>query len=121
MLPEAREQAGDVRHHQPFDPIEAVLALLLAAGRCQPASEAGRAARTRVLHVDDHRLGEQLPNDSESSRADRGANGELALAARRARQHQIGDVGGGDEKNERHRAHHRRDDELHVSSEKILA
>ena len=48
----------------------------------------------------DQRLGEQLPKQSATTRADRAANGELALSRGTAREQHVRHVGTGDEENE---------------------
>ncbi len=67
------------------------------------AQIAERAADRR----EDEALAEQLPHEPPRARAERHAHGDLALADRRARQEQVGDVRAGDEEHERDG--HRRD------------
>ncbi len=62
--------------------------------------------------ADDRRLGQQLPDDAQAAGAKRRANRDLAMADRRAREQQVGDVRARDHQHERHRAHHRQDHEL---------
>src|SRR5262249_33789336 len=49
---------------------------------------------------DEQAFGDQLANDPSATRAERGTNGDLRLAARRADQEEVRDVRAGDEKHE---------------------
>ena len=67
-----------------------------------------RVSQRRADHAGGQRqeqaLGEQLSNQPPPARAERHADGHLALPRARARQHQVRDVGAGDEQEQRHRA-----------------
>ena len=69
-------------------------------------------AERRAEQADDRRLREQLPDDAQAAGAKGGPNRDLAMAYRRPREQQVGDVRAGDHQHERHRAHHRQDHEL---------
>jgi len=61
---------------------------------------AGSPARQRQDHALDQRLADEPP----ARRAERGPNRQLPLARGRPGEHQVGDVGAGDEQHERHGA-----------------
>ena len=65
--------------------------------------DAERGAHQRQQHA----LGEELADQAAAARADRRANGDLALAHGRARQQQARHVGAGDDQQERRRAEQR--------------
>jgi hypothetical protein len=64
------------------------------------AGEAERESQRAAQHGEHGALGEQLANDASASGADGGADGDLALAARRAHQQETGDVGAGYQQHE---------------------
>ena len=57
-------------------------------------------ARTGAGGVEHERLGDQLPHETGAAGAERGADGNLALARRRAGEEQVGHVGARDQQNE---------------------
>ncbi len=69
-------------------------------------------AERRAEQADHDRLGQQLPDDAPAAGAKRGADRDLAMPDRCAREQQVGDVRAGDHQHQRHGAHHRQDDQL---------
>ena len=84
-----------------------------ARRRCGSLSVVRKPTRNRLSHCassaphaapiagDQQALGQQLPDDAPARRADREPHGNLALARGRAREHQVREVGAGDQQHER--------------------
>ena len=68
----------------------------------------------RAEQPDHDRLGEQLADDPQPAGAERRADRDLAMADRRAREQQVGDVRAGDQQHQRDGAHHHQDDQLRL-------
>ncbi len=111
----------DARVHAPVDVVRRLV--LRRNRRRQPLqTDVGdRDAERRGGQRNQHALGEQLPDDAAASGAERGANRDLALTHRRARQQQVGDVGARDQQHQADRAHHREDDEPDVGRHHVVA
>ena len=63
---------------------------------------------------------EQAADQPPAARAERGADAHLAAAHGRARQHQVGDVGAGDEQHQRHRSEQHQHPRPHPSDQLLV-
>ena len=67
--------------------------------------------------VSSSRLGEQLPRDAAGTGAERVPGGQLLHAPAGAHQHEIGDVGGGNQQHEQHAAPQQMQRRAHVADD----
>ena len=96
VVPEAREQARDVRKQKLLDPVEPVAAFLLTPALREPAAESGRPAGGRVLHVDhDERRGGGVEHEAQRVLEDRVAAQRKYRISTRTREalDALGDIG----------------------------
>ena len=75
--------------------------------------QSGRAAHGPEHHA----LREQLADDARAAGAERAPNGNLALADRRSREQQVGDVGTGDQQHEADRGEQRQQRGTYVADQ----
>ena len=87
----------------------------------QPETNPGkRDPEWRAEQADEHRLGQELPDDAPAAGAESGPDGDLAMPDRCARQQQVGHVGACDEQHERDRTHHREQHQLDLVGQQPL-
>src|SRR5436309_4189250 len=86
------------------------------AGAPEREQQPQRAAEQREQRA----FGQQLADQAKPSGAESGADGDLALARRRARQQQVRGVGAGDEQNESDRTEENQKGKLHVRDHMLV-
>src|SRR6266516_5710715 len=86
------------------------------AGAPEREQQPQRAAEQREQRA----FGQQLADQAKPSGAESGADGDLTLARRRARQQQVRGVGAGDEQNESDRAEENQKGKLHVRDHMLV-
>ena len=107
-VPRHTKEPDHVRVHRELDPVGAAQRRIASGTIEQP--DAGRRDANAAEAGDDrqqHAFQQQLANDPPPRCAQGDAHGNFARAIRRPRQQQVGDVGAGDQQDERDRAHQR--------------
>ena len=94
-----------------------------ASGLMATSASTPHTASKRPSAAPDRRqeqaLGQKLADEPRAPGAERRANGHLAVARRRAREHQVGDVGAGDEQHEPDRAEQHEQRDAHVADDVV--